>query len=652
MKRLLLITVIVACFLGLRAAGPVAPAYAWRTTEPLGLPVMASVDTLLYNYPLRSVPSEVSAAWASTGNLGAEGINMIYKDRPLTSKFFFRDALAHWMPDLSSHTFYNSRIPMTILSYNTGGGRENEQNRLQGMFSGNVNKRIQVGAMVDYLYSKGSYNYQAVSDLNWGFSGSYMGERWELQASFVHWNLLNKENGGITDPLYITDPAELQGGDDRVEAKSIPTRLSAAHSRIIGNQFYMNNRYKIGYWRETPVNDTTVTRTYVPVMSFIWTFDLKDDTHLFLNSNASEAAKFWSNCYLSEKDTHDETRGLNIRNTVGVSMIEGFNKWVPFGLAAYVTHEYSRLRLNPDSISHSPALRPEGLTPWPEGLHIPHADTDNYLYIGAQLTRHQSSWLKLDATAELGLLGGVEGEVKIDAAASSRFKLFGDSVTVRAYASFKNLSPPWLLNNYVSNFFVWKNDFGFSRHTSVGGLIDIPHTGTCIGVDLRNVQNLIYFGPDCLPTQFGGNVQVFSASLRQRLHAGIFHWDNTVIYQETSNRDVIPLPRLAVNSNLYLWFRVAKVLQVQFGVNCDYYTRYYAPNYQPATMTFANQHDVLIGNYPFMNAYANFRLSKARFYVMFSHFNQGWMGRNYFALPNYPMNPRRFQMGVAIDFAN
>ena len=170
--------------------------------------------------------------------------------------------------------------------------------------------------------------------------------------------------------------------------------------------------------------------------------------------------------------------------------------------------------------------------------------------------------------------------------------------------------------------------------------------------DLENVQNLIYFGSNGLPMQHGSNVQVISASLLQRLHVGILHWDNKVVFQTSTDDNVIPLPKLAVNSNLYLWFKVARVLQVQFGVNCDYYTRYYAPNYQPATMAFTNQHETLVGNYPFMNAYANFKLKKARFYVMFSHFNQGWTGRNYFALPNYPMNPRRFQMGVAIDFAN
>jgi hypothetical protein len=102
---------------------------------------------------------------------------------------------------------------------------------------------------------------------------------------------------------------------------------------------------------------------------------------------------------------------------------------------------------------------------------------------------------------------------------------------------------------------------------------------------------------------------------------------------------------------MYLTFRIA-TLRMQMGIDCDYYTRYKPVNYQPATMQFYNSDGAWIGNYPFMNFYINCRLSKVRFYLMMSHVNQGLTGDNYFSMPNYPMNPRRFQLGLSIDFAN
>lgn len=200
---------------------------------------------------------------------------------------------------------------------------------------------------------------------------------------------------------------------------------------------------------------------------------------------------------------------------------------------------------------------------------------------------------------------------------------------------------------------MWDNDFGKTRSLRIGGILNIPHTKTRIDVGVENIQNHLYFNDRSMPTQHGGSVQVFSASLNQDFRFKALNWNNRVTYQTSSNQDVIPLPQLTVYSNLYLLFKVAKVLNVQFGIDCDYYTSYNALGYQPALMSFYNQREVKVGNYPFMNAYINMKLSRARFYVLFSHFNQGMFGgSNYFSAAHYPLNPRRFQMGISVDFAN
>ena len=70
-------------------------------------------------------------------------------------------------------------------------------------------------------------------------------------------------------------------------------------------------------------------------------------------------------------------------------------------------------------------------------------------------------------------------------------------------------------------------------------------------------------------------------------------------------------------------------------------------------MTFHNQSSVKVGNYPLCNAYINMKLSKVRFYVLFAHVNQGLFGGSgYFSAAHYPLNPRRFQIGLSVDFAN
>ena len=416
-----------------------------------------------------------------------------------------------------------------------------------------------------------------------------------------------------------------------------------------GAQLYLNNTYNVGFWEEEEVDDTTTVRTYVPVTRFVWTLDYQKGRHTFRDTQASDT-EFWKNTYLYPDESNDRTNYWSLSNTLGVQLIEEFNKFAKFGLSAFVTHQIRNYKQTTDTIDRVVPL-PDGLSPYPVGK-VPGSHSENLLWVGGQLTKQRGSILTYDATARFGLIGPVVGDLEIDGRVNTRFPLFGDSVSITGYGRFRNVAAPYLMNHYVSNHFIWDNDFGKTRSLRLGGILNIPHTRTYINAGVENVQNLIYFGPDCLPVQAGGSVQVVSASLHQDFKFGPLVCQNRVTLQTSSDETVIPLPKLAVYSNLSLNFKVAGVLHVQLGVDCDYYTKYKSIDYQPATMTFYNQRTIDVGGYPLMNAFANMKLSKVRFYVMMSHVNQGMMGDNYFSLPHYPINPRRFQMGLSVDFPN
>ncbi|MCM1522275.1 MAG: putative porin [Muribaculaceae bacterium] len=628
---------------------------AWRPLPPLGLHAPASIDTLSYNLFQTAIPSAVSPAFATTGNQASEGMNMIYMDREPMSRFFLLDAKRFWIPSENSIRFYNTAIPMSIVSYSTGGGREIAQDWFKFLFSGNFSPKGQIGLDISYPYSKGSYNHQAAKGFNWTLFGSYIGDRYELQASYDVFNMINQENGGITNDLYILDPAVLQGGLSKINPRSIPTNLTASASRVRGKDLYINQRYKVGFWKEylDSLGDSIIGREYVPVSSFIWTFKYGDARHRFTNTSAQEESEFWENHYISASATDDLTRTDYIENTIGVSLLEGFNKYAKAGLAAFLTHEVRKYYQTTDTLPMSGFDRPTGLTPYPFDERMSHKGSETFLYVGAQLTKQQGLTFNYDVTAKLGIAGAAAGEIFADGGITTRIRLLGDTVSLRGYGKFANETAPYLMNQYVSNHFIWKNDFGKTRRLRFGGLLTIPHTGTRVGVAVENVQNQIYFNSSALPVQNGGSVQVLAARLEQSLRWRALNWRNTVVYQTTSNEAVIPLPQLAIYSNLYLQFKVARVLDVQMGVDLDYYTRYHAPSYQPSTMSFCNQQEIKCGNYPFMSAYINMKLSRARFFLVWSHVNQGMFGgSDYFSIPHYPLNPRRFQMGVSVDFLN
>lgn len=633
---------------------------AWTLMYPLGEHKEATIDTALYNYQRIAIPAMASDAMATTGNLGCAGLNMIFKDRPHYGPFFFDRSLSFWLPSLTRQKFYNVYVPMTLLSYNFGGNRDNHTDRLTAQFAGNVNRNIGVAAFVDYLYSKGCYKGQASKDFLYGGNVYYTGHRYEMQVLFNAFNFLNKENGGITDPLYIIDPAQLQGGDSKVEPQSIPVNLSAAHSRMTGSRFFTTQAYKIGFWKEEVVNDTLKREVYVPVTKFIYSLDYETRRHIFKNTNATEADEFFSNTYLNPYQTYDNTHYWHLANTIGVQMIEGFQNWAKFGLSAYASYQVRRYTQPPLNLLPEMTLlseeEAEGLTPIPENCQgIPGQTTQNLLFVGGRLEKTKGDILKYNAEIKFGIIGAEAGDIDAKGNISTDFKLFGDTVSINANARFSNLEPSFLLKEYVSNHFIWRNNFGKTQRFGAGGTLLIPWTNTTLSVDFESIRNYIYFNPLSVPAQYGSTLSVFTAGLHQELHFGIWNWNNTITYQASTNQDVLPLPQLSVYSNMYLAFKAFRVLDLQIGIDCDYFTRYRGMTYQPATMAFCVQDKkdaFLVGNYPLCNAYITAKLYKVRFFVLWSHVNQGLFSKQYFSMPGYPIDPRRLQFGLCVDFAN
>ena len=200
----------------------------------------------------------------------------------------------------------------------------------------------------------------------------------------------------------------------------------------------------------------------------------------------------------------------------------------------------------------------------------------------------------------------------------------------------------------------------------------MKRTRTALTVGVENIKNYAYFATDKIAyndeggqfagysnrisvKQYGGSVQVFSARLNQNFKFGILHWDNEVAYQKTSNQDILPLPDLSAYSNLYIVFRIAKVLRVQLGGDVRYFTEYYAPDYAPIIQQFTVQSPetrIKLGNYPICNAYVNLFLKHCRFYVNVNHVNNGTGNKNAFLVPHYPINPMNIHFGLSWNFFN
>ena len=269
---------------------------------------------------------------------------------------------------------------------------------------------------------------------------------------------------------------------------------------------------------------------------------------------------------------------------------------------------------------------------------------------------------------EAAIAGDDLGAFLLEADARMDFKLWKENAYLKAKAFIKNSDPSFYYKHYHSQHYWWDNDLEKEFRSRAEATIGIDKWRTKLSFGIETVKDYTYLANNSISNAAGdgylnrisvaqesSNIQVISATLKQDFKVGIFHLDTECTYQNSSNKEVLPLPTFNAYANMYIKFKIAKVLNTEFGADARYFTSYYAPDYSPALGQFyqQNQKDKIeIGNYPIVNIYANFLLKQTRFYVMYHHINEGLGKMNYFLAPHYPISPKALWLGLSWNFYN
>ncbi len=602
----------------------------WHIEENLGIADTCTVDTSIVSYPDANPVNEYSIANSWNGNLGSPLQSKIYFDRTAKMPTFYSHPYDAYLMDVEDITFFNTTTPFAELEYRSALPTFYEQDHFKALFTMNANKRLNFGGLVNLIYGRGQYANQATRLVNGGFWGSYNGRRYSAQGVVMFNNFKNHENGGIADRNYILDPNALGGG---LGVADIPTNLNAIVG-YVNNLYYYNHKFCWGFEKERQVTEDSVVYDYIPVTSITHTIKFEDTRRRYVEQD-SITNGFYADNFYQGSHTLDSARYWSLKNLIGVTMEEKFNRLMRFGLTAFVEYDLRRYRQFEDSIP---------LT----GKH-----TEHNLRLGAQIFKREGEKLTFDATGDVFLVGPKLGNFSVYGGVKSVFPITKkDTMTIAARGGFYNESCDYFMENYLSNHFRWTNDFRNQMRFNVKGRIAFPTRDISIGVQFENLTNFLYFDKQAKPAQFDGNVQVIAADVTANLKFWRIHLDNQFVYQFTSNREILPLPDFSLYSNLYYldsFFK--KVLTMQLGVSVRYHTAYYGNNYMPATGVFYLQDDYKIGNYPEMNVYLNFFIKRIRLYVQYANWNATLFGgRNYFSMPYYPLNPATFQFGLSWTF--
>jgi hypothetical protein len=614
----------------------------WRITERTGEIIPSRPDTLLTDYFHRTNAEGAGTAIAYLGNLGLPTESRIFFERADRSQFLFNDPFYPYMKTPGTFHFLNTKIPHSNLAYQRAGSRQLMEERLQALLTFNVGKKINIGIDADYLYARGYYQSQSAKHLEWVFFGNYLDDRHQLHLFINPADYTNAENGGIVNDNDIAYPAT-QGAN--TTTRDIQTQLgvgsqNSTWNRLQGNRAYLNYHYNLGFHRktETLTEEGDTLQQFIPVSSIIYTLDYRNNQKKFYTTDSTSVAQYYAQHtdYFPHQagGVQDSTSSQQLSNTLALSLREGFNQWAKFDLTAFLTQDLRTFT----TMTDNPARNKQ--------------NTQNATHIGGEIAKRSGAILRYHAQGSFGILGNNLGDLNLSGTLETRIPIWGDTASLQASATIKNLEPTYYEQNYSSRYFQWENQFAKTRKYRISGTIDIPHTQTRFNLGVENIANYIYFNHTGLPAQHSGNIQIIAARLDQNLHWKALHWDNQLVYQKTSHPQTIPLPDWAAYTSLYLQIPIT-VLTIQMGANAHYWTRYYAPSYEPALQQFKLQNEIKVGNYPLISAFVNCHLKQTRFFIEYYNAGSRFLApAQYCSLPHYPVNPAVLKMGLSVDFIN
>ena len=163
----------------------------------------------------------------------------------------------------------------------------------------------------------------------------------------------------------------------------------------------------------------------------------------------------------------------------------------------------------------------------------------------------------------------------------------------------------------------------------------------------NDIENLLV-----APAQYSNTINYFSVKANKEIKLWKFALDNTILYQNVEQSDnILNVPQIVTRNTLYFSDHVfKKAMFLQTGVIFNYFTEYYANDYNPLLGEFYVQNQTKIGGFPMFDFFVNAKVRQARIFLKAEHFNSAWTGYNFYSAPNYPYRDFIVRFGLVWNF--
>lgn len=218
----------------------------------------------------------------------------------------------------------------------------------------------------------------------------------------------------------------------------------------------------------------------------------------------------------------------------------------------------------------------------------------------------------------------------------------------------RSSSPDPLIRNYRSNRFQWTNDFRKQTESGVHAGLDLPAWKASLSASFLLNVNRIYFDTLGLPAQMDGAMTVYSLRASKQFKAGPFR-SNLAGLVQYAGSDAIRLPLFVGSVSTFMHHEIhfkstGGELQIEYGFDAYFHTAYQGYGYMPATGAFYVENEKLLGNYPCVDVFAQFRVKRTRVFAGWFQALSDVFPQQSMEVLHYPTMRPHFKYGVYWHF--
>ena len=506
---------------------------------------------------------------------------------------------------------------------------------VDAFFALNMTPRLNFSIAYKGLHSEGRYVNQMASTGNFRFTTSYntKNNRYFANAHFVSQDIMNEENGGITTA------EDFESGDpDFINRDRLEVYLTDAKSFLKGKRVFLDHLFRIN-----PIqgNNNLYVSHQFNYENKYFEYNQATVTSTVGSSYVNRFGESYKTSGINDQTHYNKTYnkvGLTYENTI-------LGKFQFFADDFFSNYYYNQILILdiPGSIDKKT---------------IPSSISQRINSIGGQYDYRKNKW-----TGKFSLSRSISNQSLSDLDAKVQYD-WDEEIQFSAQYQNMNKLPNTNYNLYQSSYvnYNWSNDFKNEKINSI--IVNATTPWVEASVQYSTFNDHLYFADISTPEQLTLNQQIINPAqyantinyLSVKASKEFTFWklalDNTILYQKVDQSEaILNVPEFLTRNTLYYSQEMFhKSLFFQTGITFNYFTNYYANDYNPVVGEFFVQNKKEIGNFANFDFFFNARIQRTRIYLIAEHFNSSLSGYNYYSSPTTPYHDFMLRFGVVWNF--